>query len=658
MNNICHSISTPGKARLEYEYAINKLKLDYYRLQELKTAGEKTEKLEKCFKREKEALSELFHKIPELAATASSFFVVPTFELPGEQRLIHRIWLGGLPPFKVNEAVRQWFSAINHVGSGKTGAFRQILWVWQQPQINEDPRFRSRRTQDPFQIGEIVTKAGVMQVNALQILLSDLTSSNNDFITQLHQQGYYATLSDYFRLLILIRYGGVYMDADTLPYRPVSWFLFKPELPAIQHFPPKTAQPVRLSWLNLFLDETGMIIAAKGESALQEIFLRLNQAYAAFEQKLLAKNAVQERQLFDLFYAIWREHWGTTFISHDDFCQRYAVFARGEKEEVLCGVRGMRLLEDIISGEYRPLSASEKSSYQRAVRQLEAVNWTLNDPLSLEQYCEVYSLREVPRIAYSLQMRSDVEHFHYYGVLSTDPVLDRVNALFEQYLLAKNGSNIDRGNFWQGTVATDDISPGKRAGLLCFVAGSSSSEEDRNRMARLIFTTSYLEYCSVANPRKLDIISLQRAQNIDPWLDVITLVLRADGYFAGFFTAAPIAHFKQTPVDYLYREEMRPLDRDYDLFVEKNSHDKDYFIASLALEAAEHGRGYFPLIMAQIESQAALAGAERLTLCVWESASAFRLYKKWGFERVDSSERWQALFADRLHFLVKEISYR
>jgi len=642
-------------ARLEYEYTINKLKFDYCRLQEQRATKEGDPQQQQDFLQDVKALRELLFKVPELATLVSSFFAVPTYELPAEQRVIHRIWLGGLPPPKVDEAVRQWFSAIDHVPDRKK-VFRQILWVWDKEQIAADPRFRGRQTKDPVHLGEIVTAAGSMQVNALQSLLARYPGSNEEFIHQLHQQHYYATLSDYFRLLILLQYGGVYMDADTLPYKPASWFLLRPELPAIKHFPAQKPTGAWLSWLNLFLDETGMIMAAKGEPALADIFTRLNQAYAGFHQRIAPKNPRLERRIFEFFYAIWREHWGMTFISHEDFCQRYAVFWREKTEAVLCGVRGMRLLEDIISGEHRPLSTSEKRSYQRAVSQLEAVCWKLSDPLMLERYCEVYSRMEVPRMAYSLQMRSDVEHFHYYGVLSTDPVLDRVNGLFEAYLLEKNRRAIDAGGFWPFPGSVSAIaSQGKETDVVSFAAGRESSEEDRNRMARLIFSTSYLEYCSVANPQQMDIVSLQRAQNIDPWLDFITLVLKPNAAFAGFFTAGLMSRFKQAPTVYLYREEMRLLDREYDLFVAKNSRDNDYFIASLALEAAERGKGYFPLMLDYIEAEAGRAGATRITLCVWESARAFALYQQWGFRQSDSSDRWQSLFADRLHFLTKDI---
>lgn len=659
MNKLYLNDIIVGKAQLEYECRISKLKLDYCHLQQAISENSITKGIEQQFTLEVKALRNFFKNNPDLAAKVSSFFIVPTVELPKEQRIIHRIWLGGLLPFNVDKAICQWFSAINESAAGGKNPFRQILWIWQKKQIEADTRFRSRSAEDPCQVGEITTDCGIIQVNALYKLLSHYPGCNDEFICQLHQHHYYATLSDYFRLLILLCYGGMYMDADTVPYRPVSWFLFKPELPAMKHFLPESQRVARLSWLNLFLDETGLIVAIKGDPALADIFTRLNEAYARLDNRVLPKNIRRERHIFDLFYAIWRDHWGKTFISHDDFCQHYAVFYQGQKEAVLCGIRGMRLLEDIISGEYRPLTTNEKRSYQRAVRQLETVNWTLSDPLKLEEYCEVYSVMEVPRIAYALQMRSDVEHYHYYGVLSADPLLDRINTLFGRYLLESNARRIAQGHFWWpvGHVDATDCSPEKeRHDVIHFAPGCGSSDEDRNSMARLIFTTSYLEYCSAANPRQMDIISLQRAQNIDPFLDVITLVLKPDSCFAGFFTAALMARFKLITTEYLYREEMRALDRDYDLFVEKNSRNDDYFIASLVLEATARGKKYFPLIMAHIERQAIKEGATRLTLCVWERGRAFTLYKRWGFRQSDSSDRWLPYFADRLHFLEKEIA--
>lgn len=664
MKTFYRSDTVVGNARLQYEYQLNKLKLDYCSLQEVIAANDVASvaaELQQRFDLAVGALRGLFNKMPELAAVASSLFVVPTFELPPEQRLIHRIWLGSTPPFEVNEAIRQWFSAINEGAPQTTASFRQILWVWQKEQILSDSRFRSRGGEDPCQLGEIVTDQGSMQVNCLHQLLSQTSGQNDDFIHQLHQQRYYATLSDYFRLLILLEYGGVYMDADTLPYKPVSWFLCRPEIPAIQHFPDASKNPAYLSWLNLFLDETGMIIAAKGEPAIADIFNRLNQAYAGIDGAVPPRNSQWERQVFELFYTLWSEHWNRTFISHELFCQRYAVFFRGEKEEVLCGVRGMRLLEDIISGEHRPLSEQEKGSYQRAVRQLEGAGWQLNTPQELEQLVEIYTIAETPRIAYSLQMRSDIEHFHYYTVLSEDPVLDRVNTLFGHYLLENNSRRIAGGDFWQPAGVTGragSASPFRTNATprLIFAPGVESTDEERQKMARLIFSTSYLEYCSVANPRQMDIVALQRAQNIEPWLSLITVVYKPCGSFAGFFTAGPMAQFEQMPVEYLYREEMQPLDRDYDRFVKKNSRDGDYFIGSLALEAAERGKGYFRLLMAETERQAVRHGASRITLCVWKSSGALPLYKKSGFCQSDSSDRWLSLFADRLCFLEKDLS--
>ncbi|AXF75240.1 hypothetical protein SY86_00945 [Erwinia tracheiphila] len=56
-------------------------------------------------------------------------------------------------------------------------------------------------------LGEMALEKGTLQVNSLLRLLNKVVGYDGQFLGQLYQQGYYATLSDYFRLLILIEYG-------------------------------------------------------------------------------------------------------------------------------------------------------------------------------------------------------------------------------------------------------------------------------------------------------------------------------------------------------------------------------------------------------------------------------------------------------------------
>lgn len=652
------------RVHVEYECHLAKLKKDAVNLQQeiQRKAGKALiKKCQTLYQVELEQLRSYFTFHPELRLQASSFFAVPTRELPDDQRFIHRIWLGGIPPFEVSQAIDQWFCAIKAVQRQGVTAFRQILWVWEAGQMNEETHFNACQGSDPDQLGILVTPQGEMQINALSSLLTRYPGTAKALIFRLYEKGYYATLSDYFRLLILNRHGGVYMDADTLPYKPVGWFLLKPEIPDFLHLPVQGEEGVRLSCLNLYLDETGMIIAAKDDHSLKQISDELNEAYLRLPVRVPDKNIIWERQVFGLFYAIWRKHLSRTLISHDDFCQQFAVFTSGVKEAVPCGIKGMRLLEDIITGEKRPLSAEESVSYQRAVTQLSAQGWTLTNPLLLSHYAEVYDLDEHPRIAYSLQMRSEVEHFHYYSVLSEDRDLDRVNALFGRYLLARNQQAIDAGNFWQPVLhwrQGEDVSREEQPftpAALIFIRGEESTSQQRNQMAKLIFSTSYLEYCSVGNPAGLDIVALQRAQNIEPWLAFTTLVCTPEEEFAGFFISGLTRDLERQKVPSLYREEIHQLDRNYQEFVASHSQPGDYFIASLALEPLQRGKGYFQQMLKEIYCHAGLLDAKRITLCCWERSDARLNWHRQGFRQKASLKSCQPLFGDQVIFMESEV---
>src|SRR6185437_6886521 len=106
-----------------------------------------------------------------------------------------------------------------------------------------------------------------LQVHSLSELAQKRVGDNLGFIHQLHDKRYYATLSDYFRFLILIEMGGLYMDIDTIPHRSATLFLIKPEVPDYLQFLAE-GEVSHVSWLNLFLDETGMIVSRKGDISL------------------------------------------------------------------------------------------------------------------------------------------------------------------------------------------------------------------------------------------------------------------------------------------------------------------------------------------------------------------------------------------------------
>jgi GNAT superfamily N-acetyltransferase len=315
----------------------------------------------------------------------------------------------------------------------------------------------------------------------------------------------------------------------------------------------------------------------------------------------------------------------------------------------------MRLLEDVITNERLPLSQEEQFSYQQCVSRLEQLDWQLEQPLDLARYAEIFTVDEVPRMAYPAQIRSDIDHYHYYSVLSHDRRLDRVNQLFGEYLIADNRRQIMAGNYWCPTTGIGEAVVPEPGGALHFLPGRQASEADKTRMAKLIFTTSYLEYCSVGNRAGLDLVSLQQAQNIEPYLGLITVAYDRRGEFVGFFNAATVSELYGIEADYLYRDEMRPLDEAYDRFVQSQCAADDYFICSLAIESQFRGQGHFNQMFALIKQQADRQQAKNIVLCVWQSSEASQIYLNKGFRVRGVFDQAWSLFFDRLLFLEYEL---
>ncbi|UUZ52358.1 hypothetical protein LP419_22795 [Massilia sp. H-1] len=69
-------------------------------------------------------------------------------------------------------------------------------------------------------------------------------------------------------------------------------------------------------------------------------------------------------------------------------------------------------------------------------------------------------------------------------------------------------------------------------------------EPHLNRMAALLFATSYLQYCSYSNKLRLPLVELQRRQNIDPYLAYVHAMYDSARNFTGFFTAAAPARIR------------------------------------------------------------------------------------------------------------------
>lgn len=637
--------------RAEYEARIGDLKFEFVKYQR-ETSLVLLERYQRGVAQLREWLAahgNLFD-----AARCSSLFCVPTRPLAASEKRLHRIWLGGAIPDDAREVISQWGDAQQAVNNAEGNEWVGMLWVWDARQLARDAYFIPASTINGGYLGEYDAGNHRLRVHSLSELAQKRVGDNLGFIHQLHDKRYYATLSDYFRFLILIEMGGLYMDIDTIPHRSATLFLVKPEVPDYLQFLPG-GQVSHVSWLNLFLDETGMIISRKGDISLCRMLAGLDQIYAAESGEVPDKNSVYERKLFDPFYQLWSRHIGCAFLSHDRFCRDYGVLYNAVPQTVTCGIRGMRLLEDVITNERFPLSEEEQHSYRQCVSRLEQVDWQLEQPLDLARYAEIFTVDEVPRMAYPAQIRSDIEHYHYYSVLSHDHRLDRVNQLFGEYLIADNRRQIAAGNYWRPIAGEGDALLPEPGGALHFLPGRQASEADKARMAKLIFSTSYLEYCSVGNRAGLDLVSLQQAQNIEPYLDLITVAYDRRGEFVGFFNAATIEALYGIEADYLYRDEMKPLDEAYDAFVQSQCAADDYFICSLAIESQFRGQGHFNQMFALIKQQAGRQQAKNIVLCVWQRSDASQIYLSKGFRVRGVFDQAWSLFFDRLLFLEYEL---
>ena len=185
-----------------------------------------------------------------------------------------------------------------------------------------------------------------------------------------------------------------------------------------------------------------------------------------------------------------------------------------------------------------------------------------------------------------------------------------------------------------------------------FVDGAQASIEERRRMATLLFSTSYLEYCSVANKLGMPCVQLQQRLNIEPFLAHIRVLADETKRFAGFYTAATMAEFAAVETDRPYRDEMQALDDAYEAFVAAHTQADDYFVASLAIEPRDRGRGLFHQAFDDLVARARQAGSPRVVLAVWESNAALALYRRKGMDTLARFDAAWPLFFDRLQLLA------
>lgn len=365
------------------------------------------------------------------AGRIASLMAVPTLPLDAAEMIMHRIWLGGPLPALAAEAVRQWQCAI---AASRADGYTLALWVWDFDQLRHNASFIAAPAAN-FRIGTCVAGGTRLEVHSLRQLALARAPDLCALLEALHTQRRYVNLADFFRLMILHETGGIYLDVDTMPYRAATVFLARPEVPDYVVFAP---EPRHICWMNLIDDENGLLVAKRGNPALAQMVSQMR-------ANLLAPGA---HDLHDATYAVWRAHLGRSFASYHQLVAKHSILHEDVPEAVISGVCGMRLVVDAISGEACPLSDAERSAYDRCVAVLAQRGWTLSDPLELAQLAQLTTTLETPRMAYAAQLRAQPESCHYYSFLSNDEQLDRVNALFGAYLMAKNAQRIGQGSFW------------------------------------------------------------------------------------------------------------------------------------------------------------------------------------------------------------------
>lgn len=365
-----------------------------------------------------------------------SLLAIPTVPLTRAEMRMHRIWLGGPLPAMAAEALRQWQCALD----ASAGAdYALALWVWDAHQLRDDPSFL--RTPGPqHRIGSCVAGGARLEVFSLYQLASARAPTLLPVLDTMHSARQYVNLADFFRLLVLHQYGGIYLDVDIMPYRAAPLFLACPEVPDYVRFSPT---PHHVCWMNLVDDENGLLVAKRANPALADMLVHMT-------QRLLQPGLPDPHQAT---YAVWHAQLGRSFASYHQLAAAHSVLHDDTREAVVSGVLGMRLLVDALNGEARPLSDAERSAYLQCVQALEQRKWRLDDPLDLGTVAQLTSTLEVPRMAYAAQLRAEPASCHYYSFLSDDESLDRVNALFGAYLLARNAQRIAQGDFWLRTQA-------------------------------------------------------------------------------------------------------------------------------------------------------------------------------------------------------------
>ena len=408
------------------------------------------------------------------AGAVSSLVAFPAQPLTAEESVLHRIWIGGPPPTPVREAIRQWGVALELTRRAVGRRYRSMLWAWDERQFADDARFERGAGTAAYVIGRyrIGDHPGeaLVDVGSLAMLLHDFAAGHAALLGELHAKGYYVNLSDIARQLVLKVFGGIYMDADTIPSRTSTIFLAHPEVPdylgAAGDRARGRSRP-HVSWLNAFEDENGLLVSRKDNSALDQIIVETGLMLAGLRGAVPVRDRRSSRatefaaRLHAATYGAWRAHLGHSLLPYDEVARAHCVLQGDLRERRPIGLHGMRLVDDWLTHESVPLSAAEQASRARCVAALARSNWQLDAHTRLEDVAHVVHADEAPRLAYAPQLRTAEGNLHYYSFLSRDEQLDRVNALFGHWLIARNAEAMRHPDWWVRVKGTGTCGRGR-----------------------------------------------------------------------------------------------------------------------------------------------------------------------------------------------------
>ena len=617
------------------------------------------------------------------ANKVSSLLAMPSQSLDANELIFHRIWLGSNLPDIAIKSINQWNHAFAVVDNDLGLKYHNVVWVWDLDQLSNDKEFEVTSVAEDYLIGYYNTNKYKTLVKSLKLLMQNYPEIDSEFMQQLNAKRYFVDLSDYFREFLLHEFGGIYVDADTVPYRAATVFLAKPEVP--DYYVYKTSsvtgeiEKIHVNWLNLLYDENGMQIAKKGNSALARIISNMNENISQLDKNIPDRSNLEKFRAYQLLvhdatYGEWQSQIGGSFIAYTDIVTKgYLVALSKQPETALLGLYGMRIIYDPVNNMKLPLNKFEQECYSNCIKRLEACNWALKNPLQLQSFAPVTFIDEFIRIAYHPQLRTAIYEYNYYSFMSHDNKLDQVNNLFSAFFIEVNAEAINHPHYWArmngersdyylelpyelpiAEQANKSPEQKQRSILpkeLRFINGIGLTEQHKNQIAELLFETSYLEYCSYANKLKLPQVKLQRIQNVDPMVDYCNALIDMKSNLVAYFIGLKVSDLNQIKFVSYYRDEMKAMDDAYDEFISRNTQADDYFVVSLAIDTKYRGFGYFNTIFNEIIQHAQDNKSPRIILTVWASNSALQIYLKKGFRTVDVFDYAYNIFFDKLYLL-------